>query len=83
MSFLSPLKVKSLSQRSESKQENSHFSKKEKVLGQFFTPREVVDFVLDFISVTNNKKDKAIDPACGDGVFLKGLIARKFKEVKS
>ncbi len=59
----------------------NHFSKKEKVLGQFFTPKEVVDFILDFILINSDKKEKAVDPACGDGIFLEGLIERGFKEI--
>lgn len=63
------------------RQQKSHFSRKEKVFGQFFTPKEVADFMLDFILVNQNKRNKAIDPACGEGVFLKGLIERGFKEI--
>lgn len=59
----------------------NHFSKKEKVLGQFFTPIEVVDFILNFILMNQNKREKAIDPTCGDGVFLNGLIEKNFKEI--
>ncbi|HIH96424.1 MAG TPA: N-6 DNA methylase [Thermoplasmata archaeon] len=62
-------------------QEQNHFSKKEKVLGQFFTPKRVVDFVLDFVELNQNKKGKVADPACGDGIFLKGLTARGYRDV--
>jgi len=64
-----------------SNQEQNHFSKKEKILGQFFTPKEVVNFILDFVELNQNKRDKAIDPACGDGIFLSGLIEKGFEEV--
>ena len=36
--------------------------------GQFFTPREVVDFIVKFVDV--GYKDLVIDPACGSGGFL-------------
>jgi len=36
--------------------------------GQFFTPREVVDFIVQFIDV--DYKELVIDPACGSGGFL-------------
>ncbi len=62
-------------------QEQNHFLKKEKLWGQFFTPKEVVNFILDFILLNQAKKDKAIDPACGDGIFIEGLIKRGFKEI--
>ena len=58
-----------------------HFSKREKVLGQFFTPGEVANFILDFILLHRSEKAKAIDPACGEGIFLKGLIDRNFEEI--
>lgn len=64
-----------------SQQALNHFSKKEKVWGQFFTPKEVADFIIDFILLNRKKEEKAIDPACGVGVFLEGLIERNFKEV--
>ncbi len=64
-----------------SQQALNHFSKKEKVLGQFFTPKEVANFIIEFIMLNRKRKEKAIDPACGDGVFLEGLIERNFKEI--
>lgn len=36
--------------------------------GQYFTPREVVRFMVDFLEPT--EKDLIIDPACGSGGFL-------------
>ncbi len=64
-----------------SQQALNHFLKKEKVLGQFFTPEEVASFIVEFILLNRKSKEKAIDPACGDGVFLEGLIERNFKEI--
>jgi len=65
-----------------SNQAGKHFNREEKVLGQFFTPKEVADFILDFVLLNRNAKNKSIDPACGDGVFLEELIKRGFKEVR-
>lgn len=64
-----------------SSQADKHFSREEKVLGQFFTPKEVADFILEFVLLNQNKKNKAIDPACGDGMFLRGLMERGFEEI--
>ncbi len=58
-----------------------HFSKKEKIYGQFFTPRKIADFMISFSMLHLDKAEKAIDPACGDGVFLSSLIDHGFKEV--
>jgi len=62
-------------------------SKRQKDIGQFFTPREVVQFIYDILKVHLDKEEKwrtyvgkkrkklkkpsIIDPACGEGVFLK------------
>ena len=37
-------------------------------LGQYFTPREVVNFMVDLVNPTIS--EKTIDPACGSGGFL-------------
>jgi type I restriction enzyme M protein len=37
-------------------------------LGQYFTPREIVEFMVSFIEPT--ERDIVIDPACGSGGFL-------------
>ena len=37
-------------------------------LGQFFTPRPVVDFMVNMVNI--NLKTKVLDPACGTGGFL-------------
>ncbi|MEM2189317.1 MAG: N-6 DNA methylase [Nitrososphaerota archaeon] len=62
-------------------QEEKHFKSKEKVLGQFFTPQEVSDFIVSFVSMHLSEKGSGCDPACGDGVFLSSLIKHGFKEV--
>ncbi|CAG8768498.1 16317_t:CDS:2, partial [Cetraspora pellucida] len=43
--------------------------------GQFFTPRNVVRFVINFLDVEENKK--IIDPACGTGGFIVESLPRK------
>jgi len=37
-------------------------------LGQYFTPREIVDFMVKLLDPS--KSDKILDPACGSGGFL-------------
>ncbi|MCS6955521.1 MAG: N-6 DNA methylase [Candidatus Calescibacterium sp.] len=61
-----------------SDQEKRHFSKSEKVLGQFFTSPEVAEFVVSLAQKYVSKKGTACDPACGDGVFLKALLNHGF-----
>lgn len=39
-----------------------------KGLGQFFTPRQVVDFMIDIVNI--NLRTVLLDPACGTGGFL-------------
>jgi type I restriction enzyme M protein len=43
-------------------------------LGQFFTPREVVQFVVDILRPL--PEDLLIDPACGSGGFLIGALQK-------
>ncbi len=62
-----------------SNQANKHFSREEKVLGQFFTPPEVAEFIVSFASNYLLEKKSACDPACGDGVFLSSLINHGFE----
>jgi type I restriction enzyme M protein len=51
---------------------------KKKVLEQFFTPETVAEGMLDIL---RPRKGNLIDPACGDGVFLK-LAGRRFSGVR-
>lgn len=64
-----------------SSQKENYFNKKEKVFGQFWTPEEVTNFILDFISLNCSIKKDVIDPACGDGSFIKKLIERNFENI--
>jgi len=43
-----------------------------KVNGAFFTPTYIVDFIIKEVSPKNN--DKCLDPSCGCGAFLIGLV---------
>lgn len=62
-----------------SEQAVKHYSKRDKVLGQFWTPQEVADFIVSFASkCLKNRTGKACDPACGDGVFLRSLKREGF-----
>jgi type I restriction-modification system DNA methylase subunit len=43
-------------------------------IGQYFTPRHIINFLCELIEITN--KDIILDPACGTGGFLIGAINR-------
>jgi type I restriction enzyme M protein len=60
-------------------QELNHFNRKEKILGQFFTPVEVADFIVSVSSSYVTTGRLACDPACGDGVFLSALLKYGFE----
>lgn len=62
-------------------QREKFLKKKEKVYGQFFTPAEIADFIVSFGLLHLDKAEKAIDPACGDGVFLSSMLKHGLKEV--
>ena len=62
-------------------QHNKYIKSKEKLLGQFFTPPEVADFIISMIEIHLEHKDSGCDPACGEGVFLNTMIKHRFKEV--
>lgn len=49
-----------------------------KALGEFYTPPEVVDFILDAVGYRGNGITTArlLDPACGSGTFLVHGLAR-------
>ncbi len=67
--------------------------KRQKDIGQFFTPQEVVEFIYDMLKVHLDKEEKwrtyigkkrkrlkrpsIIDPACGEGIFLKIVLEKK------
>ena len=51
-----------------------------KVNGAFFTPTYIVDFIIKETSPKNN--DKCLDPSCGCGAFLIGLVEYYQKTLK-
>jgi len=63
------------------RQRDKHFTRKEKVYGQFFTHPLLADFIVRFASLHAPSRERGIDPACGEGVFLKSLLKAGFKEV--
>jgi adenine-specific DNA-methyltransferase len=52
---------------------------KEKILGQYFTPTHVADFMISLSKVS--KSGKILEPSCGKGVFLKLLEEKGYKNV--
>ncbi len=67
--------------------------KRKQDLGIFYTRPEIVDFIYDILLVWKEKEDKekkrweshkpkhypsVIDPSCGEGIFLKKAVERKF-----
>jgi len=67
--------------RSNSPQRENHFNHKEKVFGQFFTPYDIAEFVVDFALRHVDNADRGIDPACGDGVFLAAMLNKGLRKV--
>jgi len=56
-----------------------HISKEErKKLGQFYTPDFVIDYILDQVGISPEKK--ILDPACGSGGFLMKAYDRLRKQ---
>ena len=50
-----------------------------KGLGQFFTPREIVEFMVDMVEP--KRRHLIFDPACGSGGFLITCMNRVFDEI--
>ncbi|MCW1311455.1 MAG: N-6 DNA methylase [Candidatus Aenigmatarchaeota archaeon] len=53
--------------------------KKIKSFGQYFTPRNVADFMVNLIS--KDKNVKILEPCAGEGVFLNALINKGYKNI--
>ncbi len=53
-----------------------------KALGEFYTPVEVVNYMLDAVGYKNIGKKRLIDPACGSGTFIVEALKRYLKEAK-
>lgn len=71
----------------------THDKKKRQDLGIFYTREEIVNFVYNILILWKEKEDKeqnrweshkpkhypsVIDPACGEGIFLKKALEKKF-----
>lgn len=54
-------------------------AKETKNLGQYFTPEHVADFMIGLSSVPKNAK--ILEPACGEGIFLKLLEEKGYKDI--
>lgn len=63
------------------RQRDRHFERREKVLGQFFTPPNLAEWMVKFATSLLDCHELALDPACGDGVFLKPMLEGHFKRV--
>lgn len=56
-----------------------------KILGEFYTPDEVIDYILDSIGYTANHEIEGknlLDPACGSGGFLVRAMNRLIERYK-
>ena len=54
-----------------------------KALGEFYTPQEVVEYILDGVGYeTGISNERLIDPACGSGTFLVEAIRRYLDDVR-
>ena len=51
---------------------------KNKLRGGFYTPKNIVDFILTW-TVNGNENFDILEPSCGDGAFLKQIKKNKFK----
>lgn len=56
-----------------------------KALGEFYTPQEVVDYILDAVDYKGHKilEKRLLDPACGSGTFLVTALQRYLKASES
>lgn len=50
-----------------------------KALGEFYTPGEVIEFILDECGYNGQRGDRLLDPACGSGSFLAAALRRYLK----
>lgn len=51
-----------------------------KALGEFYTPVEVVNYMLDSVGYNNIGQKRLLDPACGSGTFIVEALKRYLKE---
>ncbi|MCD6594876.1 N-6 DNA methylase [bacterium] len=64
-----------------SQQSTRHFRHKEKILGQFWTPYEIAEFIVRLCTKFVSGNEFAMDPACGDGVFLESAKNVGFEKI--
>jgi len=62
------------------RQRRKHFLRREKVHGQFLTAPLVARFIVNFLA-TSTDRALGVDPACGNGVFLRALLEAGFEKV--
>jgi type I restriction-modification system DNA methylase subunit len=53
-----------------------------KALGEFYTPVEVVNYILDAVEYKHVRNRRLLDPACGSGTFLVEALHRYLKEME-
>jgi hypothetical protein len=53
-----------------------------KALGEFYTPPEVIEFILDECGYKGQRADRLLDPACGSGSFLAAALRRYLKSAR-
>ena len=63
------------------RQRDRHFERYEKVMGQFFTPPSLASWMVKFATSFLDRHEVALDPACGNGVFLKPMLEAEFRQV--
>ncbi len=54
-----------------------------KALGEFYTPSEVIEFILDECGYKGQRAERLLDPACGSGSFLVAALRRYLARNKS
>ena len=47
-----------------------------KALGEFYTPVEVVDYILDSVGYRGKTSERILDPSCGSGTFVVQALKR-------
>lgn len=54
-----------------------------KVLGEFYTPPNLADFILDCSDYHGDLNYRILDPSCGTGVFLSNILERLISNKKN
>jgi hypothetical protein len=53
-----------------------------KALGEFYTPVEVVNYIIDAVEYKYVRHKRLLDPACGSGTFLVEALKRYLREME-